>query len=358
MKNISLYGSAAAAIALLFSVTPAKADPIPGWYLGLGAAAVMPTDSDEGVANKDNKVSFDTGWGILGSLGYGFDNNLRLEGELGEFRTNADKVDGAGGTTGRINNVDFMTNLYYDFRTGTNWTPYIGGGIGLASVDADHIGVLTNGGSYNDSSLEFAYQGIAGVAYQIADNWSLTTDYRYTATTNPTFKTTAGASGDFQNASHNIVVGVRYTMHVPERPAPKVEEVAAATPAPPPAPPPPPPPPPPAVPQSYMVFFDFDKSTITPEAERILTSAAADFKNGGFVRIIVTGHTDTVGTDAYNQKLSERRADAVKKELIKLGVDVNAIQAIGVGKNGLLVPTADQIREAQNRRAEIVFNKQ
>jgi len=58
-----------------------------------------------------------------------------------------------------------------------------------------------------------------------------------------------------------------------------------------------------------------------------------------------------------NQKLSERRANAVKDELVKLGIDQGGITAVGVGKNGLLVPTADQVREAKNRRAEIVFNK-
>ena len=107
-----------------------------------------------------------------------------------------------------------------------------------------------------------------------------------------------------------------------------------------------------------MVFFDFDKSDLTAEAQRIITAASEDFKKGGYVRLVITGHTDTVGTDSYNQKLSERRANAVRIELQKLGVDPKAIMAIGVGKNGLLVPTADQIREAQNRRAEIVFSKQ
>lgn len=114
----------------------------------------------------------------------------------------------------------------------------------------------------------------------------------------------------------------------------------------------------PPVPQSYMVFFDFDKSVLTPEAKRIIAAAAEDFKKGGYVRIVVTGHTDTVGTVKYNQKLSERRAAAVKKEFAQLGVPAAEVQAVGVGKSGLLVPTADGVREAQNRRAEIVFNKQ
>ncbi|HEY4125365.1 MAG TPA: OmpA family protein, partial [Rhizomicrobium sp.] len=81
------------------------------------------------------------------------------------------------------------------------------------------------------------------------------------------------------------------------------------------------------------------------------------FKKDGYVRIVVTGHTDTVGSNDYNQKLSERRAASVKRELIHLGLSAKSIEPMGVGKNGLLVPTADGVREAQNRRAEIVFNK-
>ena len=67
----------------------------------------------------------------------------------------------------------------------------------------------------------------------------------------------------------------------------------------------------------------------------------------------MTGHTDTVGSAAYNQKLSEARASAVKARLIADGVAATEISMIGVGKTGLLVPTADGVREAQNRRAEI-----
>jgi OmpA-OmpF porin, OOP family len=111
------------------------------------------------------------------------------------------------------------------------------------------------------------------------------------------------------------------------------------------------------VPQSYMVFFDFDKATLTPEAKRIIASAAQDFKSGKYVRLVITGHTDTMGSAKYNQKLSVRRANAVKEEFTSLGVPPVEIAAAGVGENGLMVPTSDQVREAQNRRAEIVFNK-
>ncbi|HLY54304.1 MAG TPA: OmpA family protein, partial [Stellaceae bacterium] len=134
---------------------------------------------------------------------------------------------------------------------------------------------------------------------------------------------------------------------------------SAAPEVPPPAPPaaPPAPPPAPAVEakRSFQVFFDFDKSNITQAAASVIQAAADAVKAGNVVQITVTGHTDTVGTAAYNQGLSERRAASVKTQLVTDGVAAGEITTIGVGKNGLLVPTADGVREPQNRRAEIVL---
>ena len=73
--------------------------------------------------------------------------------------------------------------------------------------------------------------------------------------------------------------------------------------------------------------------------------------------VAVTGHTDTVGTMEYNKALSERRAASVKAALIADGIPVDQISATGVGKSDLLVPTQDGVREPQNRRVEIVFER-
>jgi iron complex outermembrane receptor protein len=128
----------------------------------------------------------------------------------------------------------------------------------------------------------------------------------------------------------------------------------------PPAPPPPAPPAPPPAPvveqkRSFQVFFDFDKSNITAAAAKTIQAASDAIKAGNVVQITVTGHTDTVGSAAYNQGLSERRAASVKAELVHDGIAGGEITTIGVGKTGLLVPTADGVREPQNRRAEIVL---
>jgi len=105
----------------------------------------------------------------------------------------------------------------------------------------------------------------------------------------------------------------------------------------------------------FLVFFDWNKSTLTPEARRIIAGAAEEFRKSGAARVVATGYTDLSGSPAYNLRLSERRAEAVKEELMRLGVPESAIATIGKGEADPLVPTADGVREAQNRRVVIEF---
>ncbi len=121
------------------------------------------------------------------------------------------------------------------------------------------------------------------------------------------------------------------------------------------APPPPPPPPPMVAPPSFMVFFDWDRSNLSQQALNTIKQAANAFKTKGNARITATGHTDTSGPEAYNMALSLRRANAVKDALVREGVPAQAITVIGRGEAGLLVQTADGVREPQNRRVEIVI---
>jgi outer membrane protein OmpA-like peptidoglycan-associated protein len=127
-----------------------------------------------------------------------------------------------------------------------------------------------------------------------------------------------------------------------------------------PPPPPPmaaplPPAPPPAVRRVFLVFFDWDKSTITPDGMAVVRQAADAFRAGAPVQIQVTGYTDASGSAGYNQRLSERRANAVAVALERFGVPRNQMAVSGRGKNDQRVPTADGVREPQNRRVEIVF---
>ena len=107
-------------------------------------------------------------------------------------------------------------------------------------------------------------------------------------------------------------------------------------------------------PETYVVYFDFDKSNVKPEAAQILDRAIADAKAGGTPSISVTGHADRSGSEDYNLALSLRRADAVREYLIKGGVTAEQITVSGRGEAEPAVPTADGVKEPRNRRVEVI----
>ncbi|HZQ00466.1 MAG TPA: OmpA family protein [Reyranella sp.] len=119
--------------------------------------------------------------------------------------------------------------------------------------------------------------------------------------------------------------------------------------------PPPAPTPAPPTPRNFLVFFDFDKSSLTPRAMDIIKEAANVAKAGQNARVTCTGHTDTAGPANYNMALSLRRANTVKDALVRQGVAETMITVIGKGEMALLVQTKDGVREPQNRRVEIVI---
>jgi outer membrane protein OmpA-like peptidoglycan-associated protein/opacity protein-like surface antigen len=130
-------------------------------------------------------------------------------------------------------------------------------------------------------------------------------------------------------------------------PPPPPQPVAAA-------PPPPPAPPPPAPPKQFVVYFNFDKSDLTPEGAKVVQDAADAYKQTGSARIAVTGYTDLSGTQRYNLGLSKRRADTVRGALVRDGVPDGVIAEAWRGKENPAVPTPDGVREPRNRRVEIV----
>ena len=104
------------------------------------------------------------------------------------------------------------------------------------------------------------------------------------------------------------------------------------------------------------MFFDFNKSDLTPQAVSIVNQAAANAGPAHVTQLTVTGHTDTVGSDAYNMRLSRRRAESVAAQLEKDGIASSEIAIVAKGKRDLLVPTADGVKEPQNRRVQIVYD--
>lgn len=100
-------------------------------------------------------------------------------------------------------------------------------------------------------------------------------------------------------------------------------------------------------------LFDFDKSVLKPAAKTSLDNLSGQIKSLALEVVIATGHTDSVGTDAYNQKLSVRRADAVKKYLVSKGIADNRIQIEGKGESQPVADNKTADGRAKNRRVQI-----
>ncbi len=205
----------------------------------------------------------------------------------------------------------------------------------------------------DDSDTHFAWQLLAGVYKPLSDHVDLSLKYRYF---NVDKVNTVGASGvGFQTRvrTHSLLVGLTYNFGNDAPPPPPPPPAAVV-------PPPPPPPlplcPPAAVtPGPFLVFFDWDRSVITPEAAAILDRAADQYASTGQTSVTLAGHADKSGKADYNQALSQRRADAVKDYMTRKGVAPGVITTEAFGETRPLVDTADGVREPQNRRVEITF---
>jgi hypothetical protein len=102
-----------------------------------------------------------------------------------------------------------------------------------------------------------------------------------------------------------------------------------------------------------MVFFALGSTRIDAEAQQVISQAASEYKRGGQPQVTVTGHTDTTGSAEYNQRLSERRAEAVRAALEREGVPSTSIVTMADGQQDLLVPTGDNVLEPLNRRVVV-----
>jgi len=342
MKKNVMYAVGAAA---LLVAAPAMAQDYQaqatGLYVGAGAGVNLRQDDDWRVKNTDIDGKSEYSIGPAGNIYLGYDfGSFRADAEVSLRNNTLDKakIDGVGtfSKDGHVRTIGIMANGYYDFDFGSPFVPYIGAGVGVALIQSKFRDKDGNGGigtDFSDFNTQFAYQGIAGVSYNFSPNLAANLEYRYFGNTEPTFSDNGVKLKYDSSNNHTILVGVRYTFA--PAPAP-VEQVVTQQ------------------GRSYLVFFDFDSSRLTPEAKQIVASAAADALQGKTTRIDVTGHTDRSGSDRYNQALSVRRAESVRRELVADGVADSLIVTRGVGESDPLVPTADGVREPQNRRVEIV----
>lgn len=107
----------------------------------------------------------------------------------------------------------------------------------------------------------------------------------------------------------------------------------------------------------YLVFFDFNASKVDAGGSSVIDSIAAEIKKQSIRSVNVVGYTDTSGSKKYNKRLSAKRANSVRDALVARGVDANLLIIDSMGEDNLMVPTADEVREPANRRAEITFVK-
>ena len=104
------------------------------------------------------------------------------------------------------------------------------------------------------------------------------------------------------------------------------------------------------------MLFDFDRSTVKPEAAKILDRLVVFMQENKNSKVALSGHTDNVGSDAYNQKLSERRVTAVREYVVKKGVDAGRISGQGFGESKPIADNKTREGRAKNRRVEIKVN--
>lgn len=198
-----------AVVMLLGSVSAASAQSI---YYGAHGGLNLAHDSDFGPSGSTLELSFDPGFAIGGFVGYEFGGGLRAEGELSYRANDGDSFLGVG-LDGDVTSLAFMVNGFYDFDIGSPFTPYVGGGVGVASVSLNDVGavgiVLAD-----DDDVVFAYQLGFGVGYELSPTLTLTADYRYFATADGEFTTgplLGGIVVDGEYSNSTFLVGARAT---------------------------------------------------------------------------------------------------------------------------------------------------
>jgi outer membrane protein OmpA-like peptidoglycan-associated protein len=359
----------------------ARAQPVNGLYVGAGIGLNLLQDEtinhSTGLGTDNSMAAFNPGYLGEVSVGYGLGalnsalRGFRVELE-GDYASNSLQNIGTGyGNPATIkggqDEYGMMANVLYDidpsmFGINEHFVyPYLGVGAGYGgmnltgtSVSFLHTPEVISGGSNTVGG--FAYQGILGLSFPVSavPGLSITTEYRMLAVMDPqgayhgsvTSGGTTVARGnlDFGNEfNHEFILGVRYAFGAaPPPPPPAPAPVAAPAPAPAPA-------------RTYLVFFDWDKADLTDRAKQIIAEAAQASTRVQYTRIDVNGYTDLSGTAKYNQKLSLERANNVAAQLVSDGVPKNVIDIQGFGETHPLVPTANGVREPQNRRVEIII---
>lgn len=366
--------------ALLAAVTAVGVSPAAHAYEGLygaigaGLSYNQPDLDLEGLGpvEFDGDADYDNGIGIYTSLGYAFPSNWRVELEFSYRENDLRFISSEDARASNFNPIDGgleaysgHVNLLYDFDTGTVVTPFVGVGAGVTgfSLDATSSTVDPIGGfnlNVDDgANFRLSAQAIAGVSVELAENLALDLSYRYLAALrDPDFFQADGQQLKAQFRNHSAFAGLRWNFGAPAAAAPAVQykdcwdgssvpvtvdcppEIVETTTA-------------IAEPINFVVYFDYDKSNLTPEAANLVSEAADRALADDIETVVVSGNTDSAGGAAYNQRLSERRASVVRDALIANGVPADRIRTEANGENNPAKPTPDGTREPLNRRTEV-----
>jgi len=343
------------------------------WYVGVegGGMIVEDMNFDIGTVNNAATIDHNYGYDVGGVIGYDL-GAFRIETEtsyrkatVDSFRSTvatpafnaagrlgtspAGNFDYAGGSTSALS---FMINGLLDFGDDDGIQGFVGGGVGVARVRAK-LALNTYGRFLDDSDTVFAYQGLAGIRAPLTPHLDATVKYRFFTADNVKLINVSNSTYEARFRTHSLLGGLTYNFGSPTPPPPPAAPEAPLPP--PPAPVTPPPPPAVCSPGPFIVFFEWDKSDITPEAASILDNAVTQYQNCGNAQVMLAGHADRSGSAQYNVGLSQRRADAVRSYMSSHGIQDGNISTQAFGESRPRVETADGVREVQNRRVEVTY---
>lgn len=299
------------------------------WYLVPGVS-YMNTDSD---------LDANNGGGAFIKLGKELSPSWDIQGGLGYNRASEDtNIPGAGG---RYKQTTLGIDALYMFSR-DKFRPFLLAGVGAARNNVDYNGIP----ALEDRSKTSWMANVGlGAQYLFNDSFGLQADLRHQwSRSNAKAPTTSfDADGTIGNTLLSLGGIFRFGAPAAVAALPESQPLPEPTPAaaePAPAPAPAPVAAEPCTPKFETVtieaekLFGFDKSKLQAGSKPILDEAAAKIKaNPAVGLVLVTGHTDRIGSESYNQKLSERRANEVKDYLVSQGVDASRLQAVGKGES-------------------------
>ncbi len=326
MKN-NLIKLALAGVFGLSALAASAEEAYKGSWYALPGVSVMNTDSD--LKAEDNNVG--------GFLRLGKELSEHWDVQLGLSHNRADE-DSRLFTSGKYKQTLLGVDALYMFSR-EKFRPFLLAGLGVGHNSIDYkAGAVDVDGS---KTSWMANVGL-GAQYLINDVFGVQADIRHVWSRAEVGNAAFGRDDEtIGNTLFNLGAIIRFGAPKPATAAPvAVEPVSVNYVEPSAAPEPDPAPAEPCKPTTETVtiqaekLFGFDKSTLSGNGKQELDAVAEKINQHTDIEVVlVTGHTDRIGTDAYNQKLSERRANTVKNYLITKGVDANRLQAVGKGES-------------------------